>query len=160
MNQILLFLGIFAEKTNKLKFREVKYILVNGFSDSKSHLLTTSIFFLLSRSVSLESLTSESTRMLIKTQTPKHSPDTTMEKKMATHSCLPAWKIPWTEEPGGLQSVGSQRVGHNWVTEHIDITLLYQNLHNEYLEREMLIYIQDWQSLHTILSYKDYLKSK
>ena len=32
---------------------------------------------------------------------------------MATHSSIPAWRIPWTEEPGGLQSVGSQRVGHD-----------------------------------------------
>ena len=32
---------------------------------------------------------------------------------MATHSSILAWKIPWTEEPGGLQSMGSQGVGHN-----------------------------------------------
>ena len=37
----------------------------------------------------------------------------TLEKEMATHSSTPAWKIPWTEEPGGLQSMGSLRVGHN-----------------------------------------------
>ena len=36
-----------------------------------------------------------------------------LEKKMATHSSTLAWKIPWTEKPGGLQSLGSQRVGHN-----------------------------------------------
>ena len=36
-----------------------------------------------------------------------------LEKEMAPHSSTLAWKIPWTEEPGGLQSVGSQRVGHN-----------------------------------------------
>ena len=35
------------------------------------------------------------------------------EKEMATHSSILAWKIPWTEEPGGLQSMGSQRVGHD-----------------------------------------------
>ena len=35
-----------------------------------------------------------------------------LEKKMATHSSTLAWKIPWMEEPGGLQSMGSQRVGH------------------------------------------------
>ena len=35
---------------------------------------------------------------------------------MAPHSSTLAWKIPWTEEPGGLQSMGLQRVGHNWVT--------------------------------------------
>ena len=37
----------------------------------------------------------------------------TLEKEMATHSSSLAWKIPWTEEPGRLQSMGSQRVGHD-----------------------------------------------
>ena len=36
-----------------------------------------------------------------------------LEKDMATHSSILAWKIPWTEEPGRLQYMGSQRVGHN-----------------------------------------------
>ena len=36
-----------------------------------------------------------------------------LEKEMATHSSILAWRIPWTEEPGRLQSRGSQRVGHN-----------------------------------------------
>ena len=36
-----------------------------------------------------------------------------LEKEMATHSSTFAWKMPWTEEPGGLQSTGSQRAGHN-----------------------------------------------
>ena len=39
-----------------------------------------------------------------------------LEKEMATHSSILAWRIPWTEEPGGLQSMGSQRVGHDWAT--------------------------------------------
>ena len=43
-----------------------------------------------------------------------------IEKEMATHSRILAWKIPWTEGPGGLQSMGSQRVGHNWVTNTKD----------------------------------------
>ena len=44
-----------------------------------------------------------------------------LEKEMATHSSVLAWKIPWTEEPGRLQSMGSQRVGHNLMTEmHAD----------------------------------------
>ena len=38
-----------------------------------------------------------------------------LEKEMATYSSTLAWKIPWMEEPGGLQSMGSQRVGHDWV---------------------------------------------
>ena len=36
-----------------------------------------------------------------------------LEKEMATHSSILAWRIPWTEEPGRLQSMGLQRVGHN-----------------------------------------------
>ena len=39
-----------------------------------------------------------------------------MEKAMATHSSTLAWKIPWMEEPGGLQSMGSLRVGHDWAS--------------------------------------------
>ena len=38
-----------------------------------------------------------------------------LEKEMATHSSILAQKIPWTEEPGRLHSMGSQRVGHDWV---------------------------------------------
>ena len=39
-----------------------------------------------------------------------------LEKEMATHSSTLAWRIPWREEPGRLQSMGSQRVRHDWVT--------------------------------------------
>ena len=41
-----------------------------------------------------------------------------LEEEMATHSNILAWRIPWTEEPGGLQSMGLQTVGHNWASEH------------------------------------------
>ena len=40
-----------------------------------------------------------------------------LEMETATHSSILAWRIPWTEEPGRLQSVGSQRAGHDWVTK-------------------------------------------
>ena len=46
-----------------------------------------------------------------------------LEKEMTTHSTILAWRIPWTVEPGGLQSLGSQRVGHDLVTK--------QNNHKE-----------------------------
>ena len=36
-----------------------------------------------------------------------------LEEEMATHSSILAWRIPWTEEHGGLQSIGSQRIGHD-----------------------------------------------
>ena len=42
-----------------------------------------------------------------------------LEKEMTTYSSTFAWEIPWTEEPGRLQSMGSQRVRHNWATKDI-----------------------------------------
>ena len=42
--------------------------------------------------------------------------DDPLEKEMVTHSSILAWRIPWMEEPGRLQSTGSQRVGHDWAT--------------------------------------------
>ena len=44
-----------------------------------------------------------------------------LEEEMATHSSIFAWKIPWTEEPGGQQSMRSQTVRHNWVTMHTHV---------------------------------------
>ena len=48
-----------------------------------------------------------------------------MEKAMAPHSSPLAWKIPWMEEPGGLQSMGSLRVGHDWVTSLSLVTFMH-----------------------------------
>ena len=50
-----------------------------------------------------------------------------LEKAMAPHSSTLAWKIPWTEEPGRLQSMGSQRVGHDWATSLSLFTLMHWN---------------------------------
>ena len=46
-----------------------------------------------------------------------------LEKEMAIHSSILAWKIPWMEEPGRLQSMGSQRVGHDWATFFLSLKL-------------------------------------
>ena len=62
---------------------------------------------------------------------PSLGPEDPLEKGMATHSVILAWEIPWTEEPGGLQSTGSQRVGHDGVTS---LSLLF-NLYTEYIMR-------------------------
>ena len=43
--------------------------------------------------------------------------DDPLEEEMANHSSILAWEIPWTEEPGGLQSMGLERVGHDIVTK-------------------------------------------
>ena len=47
------------------------------------------------------------------TRVPSLGQENPLEKEMATHSNVQTWEIPWTEEPGSLQSMGSQRVGHN-----------------------------------------------
>ena len=49
-----------------------------------------------------------------------------LEKEMATHSSILAWRMPWTEEPGRLQSLGLQRVGHDWSDQHISPQLWFQ----------------------------------
>jgi len=48
----------------------------------------------------------------------KNNKKPSVKKEMATHSSILAWRIPWTEKPGGLMFMGSQRVRHNWVTKH------------------------------------------
>ena len=53
------------------------------------------------------------------TQVPSLGQEDPLEKKMATHSSILAWRIPWTEEPAGVQSMGFPTVGHNSVTEYI-----------------------------------------
>ena len=60
-----------------------------------------------------------------------------LEKGMATHSSILTWRIPWSEEPGGLQSVGFERVGHNWVP----------NTHT-HTHRMIQIPYWEWQYLH------------
>ena len=63
----------------------------------------------------------------------------TLEKKMATHSSILAWKIPWTEELGGLQSMRAQRVEHDLVTEQRqqqrEINFNYNNINRSKVER-------------------------
>ena len=44
-------------------------------------------------------------------------PEDPLKKEMATHSSILAWRIPWTEDPGGLQSMGSQTVGHGGASD-------------------------------------------
>ena len=48
-----------------------------------------------------------------------------LEKEIATHSSTLAWKIPWTDKPGRLQSMGSQRVGHDWATS-LSLSILFR----------------------------------
>ena len=69
------------------------------------------------------------------------------EEAMATHSSTLAWKIPWMEEPGRLQSMGSRKVGHNWVTS----LSLFTFLHWRRKEQPCPVFLpgesQGWRSL-------------
>ena len=65
------------------------------------------------------------------------------EEEMATHSSILAWRIPWTEESGGLQSMGSQRVGLDWVT---NATLLLQILKDDAVKVLHSICQQIWKT--------------
>ena len=62
-----------------------------------------------------------------------------LEMEMATHFSIFAWRIPWTEEPGGLQSMGLQRVGHDWVTN--THTHTHTHTHTEFLCFYLLCYL-------------------
>ena len=77
----------------------------------------------------------------------------TLEKAMAPHSSTLAWKIPRTEEPGRLQSMGSRRVGHNWATSLSLYTFVHWRrkwqptpvfLPGEYQGRESLVGCRLW----------------
>ena len=60
-----------------------------------------------------------------------------LEKGLATHSSILAWRIPWTEEAGGLQSMGSQRVAHDRATKHTDTEAL--NAFEEFLSLSLIL---------------------
>ena len=57
------------------------------------------------------------------TWVPSLDQEDSLEKGMATHSGILAWRIPWAEKPGGLQSMGLQRVGHDWAREYAHIKI-------------------------------------
>ena len=63
---------------------------------------------------SLVALKSKHLPPMWETQVRSLGREDTLEMEMVTHSSILAWRIPWTEEPGRLQSTGSQRVGHNF----------------------------------------------
>ena len=72
--------------------------------------------FTFTKAISWTSLVAQTVKHLStvqETQVQSLGREDPLEKEMATHSSILAWRIPWAEEPGGLQSTGSQRVGHD-----------------------------------------------
>ena len=62
-----------------------------------------------------------------------------LEKEIATHSSVLAWEIPWTEEPGGQQSMGSQRVRHNLVTKQQQYIYTFCKLNSFFSKNEKIL---------------------
>ena len=75
-----------------------------------------------------------------------------LEKEMATHSSTLAWKIPWMEEPGRLQAVGSQRLGHEWATSLHFKGRIFQTLFSEFLSCP-----GSWLSDSSLITYLKHL---
>ena len=86
---------------------------VQGTSWTRPALL---FFFFLSLNFTLVAQTVKRLPIMQETRVWSLGWEDTLEKAMATHSSTLAWKIPWTEEPGGLQSMGSLGVEHDWAT--------------------------------------------
>ena len=84
----------------------------NWEAESLTHLPNNSIFLVSSFLVYLWN----KARQQVQRKRNLNDPDNLLEKAMAPHSSTLAWKIPWTEEPGRLQSMGSLRVEHDWAT--------------------------------------------
>ena len=78
-----------------------------------------------------------------------------LEREMATRSSILAWKIPWTKEPGRLQSMGSQRVGHDWVASLYSCVQMAVILLAYFSRSWKLKYM--WKPQVENLSYKYYL---
>ena len=68
-----------------------------------------------------------------------------LEKGMATHSSILAWEIPWMEESGGPQSMGSQRVGHDWATNTLTQSTHFLPMRNKFVySGSVKSMLQDW----------------
>ena len=65
-----------------------------------------------------------------------------LEKGKATHSSIFAWRIPWTGELGGLQSMGSQRAGHDWATNPITITIDNRESKGHYYQSQVSAFLK------------------
>ena len=95
--------------------REAWQATVHGFAKSRAQL---SMLTVLSRTLQSYSVTQTVKNLLATQETRVLSlgREGPLKKEMATHSSVLVWRSPWTEDPGGPQSVGSQRVGHHRAT--------------------------------------------
>ena len=81
-----------------------------------------------------------------------------LEKEMATHSSILAWQIPWMEEPGGLQSMGSQRVRHDWANNQRSLFLKTNPpTIASYIQTHILVVLFLWKTLTNTLIQPSFL---
>ena len=78
-----------------------------------------------------------------------------LEKEMATHSSTLAWKIPWMEEPGGLQSMGLQRVRHDWAISLSLFKISVDGDCSHEIKRHSLLGRKDMTSLDSVFKSRD-----
>ena len=78
-----------------------------------------------------------------------------LEKEMATHSSTLAWKIPWMEEPGGLQSMGLQRVRHNWAISLSLFKIIVDGDCSHEIKRHLLLGRKAMTSLESVFKSRD-----
>ena len=107
--QIVILNVVSQKETNKRKDKQVRIYFCNKVSldNKKEETAKKEKSWVNSRNIVLYEKRKMSTFYLIPFMV------TALEKEMATHSSVLAWRIPWTEEPGGLPSMGSHRVGHD-----------------------------------------------
>ena len=86
-----------------------------------------------------------------KTRDPSLVQKDPMEKGMTAHTSILTWEIPWTEKAGRLQSMGSQRIWHDWATEHTHIpgrvSLVAQTVQNPLAIQETWVWSLGWRDL-------------
>ena len=130
------FFGGLKEKSISLPFslsRGSLHVLACGFFPDSNHItpisasaVTSSLTIILTSCfTSLVAKTVKNLPAMQETWLQSLGWEDLLEKEMATHSSVLAWRVPWTEEPGGLQSFGSQRVRHNWATNAFQFHLFY-----------------------------------
>ena len=118
-DDIRLLSGIVKWEPPKLQFRisPVEWThCLEPFSNRDSRLLLTSDFSVLFLNLDVGWPRVKHLSAMPETWVWSLGQEDPLEKEMTTHSKTVAWKIPWMEKPGRLQSMGSQRVGHNWTT--------------------------------------------
>ena len=99
-----------------------------------SRLYIPRIFLLNPHIINLEAQAVKNLPAVQKTWVRSPDREDPLENGVATHSSVLAWEIPWTEKPGGLQAMGSPRIGHGWATNNLTLTLstLVWNIESEF----------------------------